>query len=151
IFNQQYSKEEYKKKLEELGFGSRKSLENIKKLREEVYLKSIHRYGNIFNSANVTGDNINNSKNCRLSFDLWQGVEDSNYLYGSLDLKDCFDGIGAFQNSFSYEIVDCNVGNRNIGSITIYNSNDVAYSINCHSSNNLFGCVGLRSKQYCIL
>ena len=25
------------------------------------------------------------------------------------------------------------------------------YCINCHSSSNVFGCVGLRKKQYCIL
>jgi hypothetical protein len=30
-------------------------------------------------------------------------------------------------------------------------SHDITYSYNCHSSNNLFGCVNLRNKSYCIL
>ena len=27
----------------------------------------------------------------------------------------------------------------------------IEYSINCHGSNSLFGCVGLKKKEYCIL
>jgi hypothetical protein len=31
------------------------------------------------------------------------------------------------------------------------NAKDIQYSIYCYSSSDLFGCVGLRNKQYCIL
>lgn len=152
IFNEQYTKEEYKKKLEEMGVGSRAKIAELReKVRQGLYLRSIHRYANIFNSTEVTGDNINNSKNCKMSFDLWQNAEDSNYLYGSLDLKNCYDCNGGFQNEYSYEMVDCNVGTRNMAGVIIYSSNDVAYAVNCHSSSDLFGCIGLRGRQYCIL
>ncbi|USN58889.1 MAG: hypothetical protein H6767_02090 [Candidatus Peribacteria bacterium] len=35
--------------------------------------------------------------------------------------------------------------------ILCYENRDVLYSTDCHNSSNLFGCVGLRNKQYCIL
>ncbi|MBI4652772.1 hypothetical protein HY750_00770 [Candidatus Kuenenbacteria bacterium] len=31
------------------------------------------------------------------------------------------------------------------------NCSNIEYSNHCHSSSNLFGCVGLRHKEYCIL
>ncbi|MCX6722515.1 MAG: hypothetical protein NT094_00405, partial [Candidatus Staskawiczbacteria bacterium] len=37
-----------------------------------------------------------------------------------------------------------------LSTITIYHCNDISYSINCHGSHDLFGCVGLRNKSYCI-
>ena len=53
--------------------------------------------------------------------------------------------------NFSYENVDNNVGNNVAFSITTYNSHDVRYCMSCHSGANLFGCVSLRNKEYCIL
>jgi hypothetical protein len=38
-----------------------------------------------------------------------------------------------------------------LGCMTIHNSNNIFYSINCHSSSNLFGCCGIKKKNYCIL
>jgi hypothetical protein len=69
----------------------------------------------------------------------------------SLELKDNYDGIGEYKNDLSCENVDNNIGQHQVGAVTIYSSNDIFYSLNCHSSHDLFGCVGLRSKEYCIL
>lgn len=40
---------------------------------------------------------------------------------------------------------------RVIGSFLVSSSQDTFYSWVCRSSNNIFGCVGLRNKKYCIL
>ncbi len=152
IFNQPYSKEEYGKKLKEFDLGSRSEVERIrKKFEEEVYANAIHRYASIVASTGSTGDNVNNSKNCKFCFDIYRNVEDSKYQMGSLELKDSYDGIGQYKTDLSAENVDNNIGSREVSSVTIYNSHDIHYSLNCHASSNLFGCIGLRSKQYCIL
>ena len=151
IFNEQYSKEEYEKRIKDYLPDTQKKLKEAQETFRDVYLKSIHRYANIVNSPGSTGDSVNNSKDCKFCFDIFHDVENGKYLFSALLTKDCYDGNGIYKNEVSYELVDANVGSSNLASITIYDSNHVQYSINCHGSSNLFGCIGLRSKQYCIL
>ncbi len=151
IFNQQYTKEEYQKKLKEFNLSSYKSLQEIRKKFEELKLNSIHKYSNIIGSVNSTGDNIANAKNCINCFDIFESVEDSKYLFSALRLKDCYDGNGIYQTQYSYEMVDSNDSNGSIGTITTYDSTNARYAFNCHSCTNIFGCVNLRNKNYCIL
>jgi len=152
IFNVPYSKEEYEKKIKEFNLASRKNINEInERVKQEAYLRAIHRYANVIGSTNSTGDNIRNSKNCQTCFDIYKAVEDSKFLYNALELKQSYDGIGQYQNELAYECMDNNVGNTMVAAITVYDSTNIFYSINCHGSNNLFGCVGMRSKNYCIL
>ncbi|MCC6323362.1 hypothetical protein IT400_01070 [Candidatus Nomurabacteria bacterium] len=152
IWNKQYEKQGYFDELERLGIKSYKNLISLKeKFINEVYLSSIHRYANILNSTDCTGNNIIHSKNCKNCYDIWQNAEDSKYLYASLDIKDSYDGIGVFKNELSYENVDCNIGSKNFATIVVYDSNNIEYSINCHNCKYCFGCTGIRNKQYCIL
>ncbi|MGC9603303.1 MAG: hypothetical protein ABSF47_02435 [Minisyncoccia bacterium] len=151
IFNVQYSKEEYEKKLGELGLNTVGGIASVKEEFTKTYLQVPHRYANIFNSVDCTGENINDSKNVKYSFDIFEKMEDSRYMYGSLQTKDCYDGNGIYQNPMCYETVDANIGQNVHMSLTIYSSNDITYCWNCHSSSDLFGCVGLRNKKYCIL
>ncbi len=152
IFNEQYTKEKYFKKLEEFRLGNYDAVTELKKrFTTDVYLKALHRYATIFGSQDCTGDNILNSKNAKVCFDIFMEAEDTKYLYGCLTLKDCYDGNGMYQQEISSECVDANVGSHNFSGITIYNSTNVEYAWNCHSCKDIFGCVGLRNKQYCIL
>ena len=152
FFNEQLTKEEYGRRVLEMNMHSRAGREQVEKMfYETIYLKAIHRYANIVNAVQSTGDNINNAKNCKVCFDIFHDVENVKYAFSALVLKDFYDGNGIFKNEFSYELVDANVGNSNLASITIYDSSSVRYSVNCHGSSDLFGCIGLRSKQYCIL
>src|SRR3989344_2822268 len=152
IWNKQYTREEYFKELENLKITSHQSFLSLRgKFTREIYLPAIHRYANIVLSVNCTGDNITESKNCQNCFEAFKNVENAKYEYGSLDVKDSYDGNGIFDNELSYELVDCNRDANNLFSITTYDSNDIRYMFNCHNSEHCFGCVGLRKKQYCIL
>ncbi len=152
IFNIQYTKDTYFKELERLNILSFKNLKDLKnQYFLDIYLPAIHRFANVFSSVDCTGDNIFNSKNAQNCFDLFRNVENCKYLYSALDLRDSYDGNGVFENELSYEYVDCNTGSRNLCTIVVYNSQNVAYSLNCHNCNDCFGCTGLRGKQYCIL
>ena len=151
VFNEQFTREEYQKKFEEMRLNTVAGI-NIARFKfREVCLSVPNRYANIFNSVDCTGENIDSSKNSKYCFDIFEKMEDSKYMFGSLNSKDNYDGVGIFQNPLCYETSDANVGQNVRFSLTIYASHNIDYSWNCHSSSNLFGCVGIRSKNYCIL
>jgi len=152
IWNEQYSREDYMKELKELGVDN---WANLQKLKEKYYntvvSKAIHRYATIIGSTRCTGDNILNSKNAQYCFDIPGETEDSKFLEWCMNSKDIYDSIGLYKTALSYENVDNNRVNNNMGTITIYDSAYTYYDINCHNCNNIFGCIGLRKKEYCIL
>jgi len=155
IWNEQYSKEEYETKIGEINFGSFETLQKLRKNFEKVYLESIHKYAELINCKNVTGDHVRSARNCTSCFDLGgDNTENCHYAtwsgFGAKDLFDVGPGAG-WGSELVYESVDTIDTSSILGSMTIHNSNNIFYSINCHSSNNLFGCCGLRKKSYCIL
>jgi len=151
IFNQQYSKEEYQQKMKELDLGSFRKVEEIKKEFKNLYDRAIHRYANIVGSNNCSGNDINRSKNCHMCFDIFEDLEDSKYCITAMKSKELYDSMGSWKMNFSCENVDNNQGNNVACTITTYTSHEVRYCMSCHASSNLFGCIGLRNKEYCIL
>jgi hypothetical protein len=133
-----------------MDINSRKGLGQIREEFNKILLQSIRKYANIVNSPNSTGDIILSSKNCKMCFEVMDKGEDSAYLFQAYELRDNHDGMGLYRSELTRECIDVNFGSRLLSSITIYNSNDICYSINCHGSHNLFGCIGLRNKSYCI-
>lgn len=153
IFNKKYTKEEYEKKLAEYDFGSFKVLEEFKKEYDEFVKTQPRRFAGILKSVNVTGDNIMTSKNSKMIFDIYGNIEDSKYVTHAIDLKDGYDGYGiGAKAELLYEGVDFGLdAARNSFGVLNHRSIDTQYTYMCYSSKNLFGCISLRSKQYCIL
>jgi hypothetical protein len=152
MWNVQYSREEYFAKLAELGLDSYANVEQLKeRFIREIYLPAVHRFANIFNSVDSTGDNITHAKNAKNCFDVFDSIEDSKYMYSGLKSKDTYDGNGIYDHTLSYECVDGNSGQMNLGTVTVYDSMNTKYAFNCHNCKDCFGCTGLRNKRYCIL
>ena len=151
FFNKQLTREEYYIKLSEY---LKKPISDQRKETDNHFLKYPIRYIFDYNSANVAGDFITNSKNTLFVFDVDQ-VEDSKYVadcYESNNLMDvCYFGM-----NLSYSYYSTTVG---IHSSKIYfsvdcwsNVSDIYYSVSCvNNCKNLFWCSGLKDKQYCIL
>jgi hypothetical protein len=154
IFNDQYTKEEYEKKIQEMDIGSRRSLEEYRKRWEDLKLTSPHRHAFLSKSIDCTGDIIESSKNCRHCFWISSGAENLKYaVEGGLGFKDSYDVYSTGGNSeMIYESVACGLGSKNVlFSSRIQQSHDVYYSFDCYGSSNLFGCISLRNKHHCIL
>jgi len=154
IFNEQYTKEEYEKKIKEFYPTNGKLLEKTLEAFNKLLLKTPRKYAAIIRSLNCTGDVIENSKNCTSCFWITGGAENCKFIvcggFGLKDSQDVYAGGG--QSEMLYETVSSGIGCKNIFfSSRIQQSMDVKYSIDCYGSNNLFGCVGLRNKSYCIL
>lgn len=151
IFNQQYTKEEYDKFIKKYQGNYEKHLESLKKL-QELELEFPHRYARIYKSINSDGDDLSETRNTRHSFSSRQ-TEDSKYLfYIRSRAKDCYDtSFQGWNSELVYEIAH-GFGGSNIafGLRSIFNQ-DTRYNEECRDCSNIFGCEGLRKKQYCIL
>jgi hypothetical protein len=152
VFNQQVTKEEYKKIKSELSLSNPENIEYIlskqDKLRKELPQRSF------FGSHNneVTGNHIYNAHNVHYGFDIKSG-ENSKFCFtvkkaiNSYDASFCGGKTGIEE---SYEVLT-SLGNKIFCSQLVVDSHDVYYSNLCYNSNDLFGCSGLRKKSYCIL
>jgi hypothetical protein len=156
IFNTPYSKKEYFETLKQFQLGTYRGLMQQKESYRKLYSKAIHKFANIVKSINVSGDNIQNSKNCFYAFDVHPPTtEDCKFIHwagwGYRDSYDGGPGVGG-DSELLYETVDTGYNNsKNFFTVVSWHNQEVAYCINCHSSSSLFGCIGLRHKQYCIL
>ena len=153
IFNEQYTKEKYEKKLAEYDFGSYKNLENFKKKYEEFILKYPRRFAGIIKSASVTGDYVMSSKNSKHVFDVYGEVENSKYITHAVKLKESYDGYGVGENAeLLYEGVDLGLNaSRNFFTVLNHGSMNTQYTYMCYHSQNLFGCIGIRNGDHIIL
>ncbi len=154
IFNKPYSKEEYFEKIKEFKLDSYQNKQAIHKLVDDFFIKLPYKFMNGSRNQNVSGDNIFFSKDIKQSF-LVIGGENIRYsqLLGMETSKDCGDYTSWGQNAENvYEVVHAGDGINNIKfSAGIWQSYEIEYSDNPLFSNNLFGCVFLRKKSYCIL
>ncbi len=154
VFNQPYSKEEYKKEIAkpEYDFGSYKTQTAFREKFNAFSKKFPCRFAGLLRTTNVTGDMIGDAKNCQECFDVYSNAEDAKYLIHALTIKNSYDGYGVGVNAeLLYEAVDSGIdGARYVVAVYTYGCHDVHYTYCCHGSSHLFGCVGLRNKQYCI-
>ena len=155
IFNKQYIKEEYEKKLKEFDFRSYKIILEAQGLFKKIKFDFPHKYALLTNCQNVFGNNVRHSKNCFNCFDIESGIENSKYIvYAGLGLKDSYDAYNVGTNaSLFYDSISCGFNCSKIlfSNFVWHNNFDVYYSQFCKNSSNLFACIGLRNKQYCIL
>ena len=154
IFNKPYSRDEYFKELEKINTGSFLEVKKIKDKFNELKLKLPRKYIHGTHNKNVSGDYIYNSKDTFNCFEVG-GCENVCYSHNFADtVKDSYDYTNWGQNSeLIYEACSCGDNCQNIKfCFDCWPAmQDSEYCLGCHSSSNLFGCVGLRSKSYCIL
>ncbi len=149
IFNKQYTQEEYFYKLDKLLSDSYHKGWNyfLEKTQDTIDISCYN-----IKVTDCFWNMINNSQSCSFCY-IVDGINNSkysiNWASNSSDMYDMFwfglnsdllyDWIDIWENSYF-----------NLFSTTIRNSKYLYYSMNCNWSSNLFGCIGLRNKEYCI-
>lgn len=96
-----------------------------------------------------SGDYIFYSKNLYSSFDC-ANCTDSAYLYDSYICANCLDGDYVVECELCYECVDLFKGFNCEYLENCARIRDAAYSYGCDSCHDVFGCVSLRNKSFCI-
>ncbi|MEK7541550.1 MAG: hypothetical protein AAB533_01745 [Patescibacteria group bacterium] len=156
FFNQPYGKEGYEQKIKEIDLGSYRIYERTKEDVRQHWLKyPVKTCWNGF-SRDTTGLLVFQSRNCKECFEV-SGVEDSKFVSYALvgPVKDCYDYTSWGKNAEL--LYECSVAGENIsrvffGEETGLGLRDSQYSkLNLNGSSDLFGCIGLRGKQFCVL
>jgi hypothetical protein len=153
IRNKRYPKEEYAKFAEAIDLGDAAALARTHEEFKNIYAEALHKYARVVNSPGSTGDDLKDSKGAKYAFSAY-GAENGKYLFRAPFMKDSMDVVNAGWHELSYEFIGggghssqlvrfCSYAQRSI--------NDAHYIDTCNSSSYLFGCVGLKSKQHCVL
>lgn len=153
FYNQKLSPEEYQQKVAvELQKPYREIQAHFQEFRKQFPYKWMQEK----NTEHCSGDYLVNCKDCTECYDC-EFLENSQYCsdlkkggkvsFGNQDIS--YFGMG-IDNSY-----ECSVGGYNANHTlfceNVWESADVYYSQVCTQSNHdLFGCVGLRHKQYCV-
>jgi hypothetical protein len=150
--NKQYNKADYELAIKELNTGTIATIEALRTEFRQMIKGALHKYADINKSSNCTGDMIDSSNSVRQSFNVYNG---DNLKYCDRLLpghKDSYDVMGGRGSELLYEGIICGSGSN---TIHFFNSSDQAretdYTDWCMDVSNLFGCVSLRKKKYCIL
>lgn len=149
FMNQKMDKEQYLESVRQF-LGSYTNWQKAKEIFADLRVKRIYKYANILNCENSTGDFLINCKNCAESYDM-NDSEDCKYVTVGVNVKDLLDCSNmylkpqlCYQTLGTIDVYQCHF------CIYVFHSQNLLYSQFCYNSNNLFGCVGLRRKQYCI-
>lgn len=155
IYNQPYSKEEYEKKIAEMRLDTWSGFVKARAEAMAFSQKFPHAYLNGIFNTDVTGEYVSESKNVHYGY-LVRGGKDLKYVQYIQFLPPTIDSyditVWGENNQLAYENMECGNGTYNVHfSLGCYNQvKNIEYSQYCMSSANLFGCVGLRKKEYCI-
>ena len=154
ILNQRYSREEYERFLGSIDLASFSARSEMDLKMRQFFVQHPRPHAQTRMVENVTGNFVSESRNTFDSF-LVRGADNVRFgLNLNYDVKDCYDFTLFGQRSeLLYECAICGINAYNMrfcfdcwGGVS-----DLDYCWMCVSSQNCFGCVGLKKKQYCIL
>ena len=150
FFNEPLSREEYKKRINDI-MGSFSKMEETRKKFEKFSLKFPHKENNNLKTENSIGDYLYECKNVKYSFEATK-AEDCKYLFSSKEIRDSMGVIGyGFQSELLLECVAVGYSTNVIGSRSVTNSQNISYSFSLRNCHDCFGCDGLENVSYCIL
>ncbi len=151
ILNTQYTKEEYMVRMEKYNLDSFQTRSSLyAQWKEMLKTNALHRYGQIERSVNVSGDVIYNSKNCHNDFDIFAS-DTIKYSVATAEVKDAMDIFSVGIGMMIYESHAMSNSSYTKFSHLSWDDIFIEYCDSCHNSQNLFGCVGLKKSNYCIL
>ncbi len=147
-FNEQLTKEEFQKRLTEISWAY-EDVQKMKKRVADFWVKHPRRYYQGRKAINSTGENIGYDKNVRYGFNV-RFSENTSYAQDAWEARDCMDLTETLDNELDYEMEGSGWGAKCIGMAKSWYNHDSHYSelnFNCH---DIFGCMSLRKKSYCI-
>ena len=152
FLNTQYSKEEYTRLVSELEPGGFKNLMKAKEEFKKLILTSLSRFARFRNAINSTGDDLTNVKKLKNCYASREAENCAHSLFAVDSIKDSYDvTFAGIKAELLYEMHSTPQSSRSYFNYLVWSSNETQYSQDCYSSSDLFVCVGLRNKSYCIL
>lgn len=152
-FDKKCTKEEFEEIKKKYINGSFKSLEEGKKVFEEMRKNAKQRAVHNLNCENVTGDHLYNCRNCENAYDGFNSEDCVNTisLGDATSIYSCYSAGWpncpgpAYMCVVSRACQDVAFGYYN------WFSSKLRYCEGMNTCDSCFGCIGLRHKNYCIL
>jgi len=150
FLNQQYSKSDYEVIKTKIAKNRTLFLESYKKFYDLI--KQTPFTNKIINSFWCSWDYIKNSHNCVNCYDCIECTDCKYCAYIWFNATNCYDcSWDVFQTELSYESSIIPFWHKIFSSYNCWNCSNVLLSLNNYESSNLFWCIWLRNKEYCIL
>ncbi len=149
---EQLSREEYQKRMANIDTEDQEVINSLREEFRALIQSSIHRFANILQSPDATGEQIQNARSVFRSF----GVYNAEYVrYGArvLSGSDLFDVYGISETELAYESMATSFGMQNskCSFLCDNTTSDITYCVLSKGLSNCFGCIGLKKKSYSIL
>lgn len=153
IFNKPYSPEDYAKAVASMRLDSWMGVQQMKDKFKKFELQFPHRFAQILNCENSTGDDLFGVKNARNCFGLSGPAEDLKDVFlGGWGVRDIASSDHAgYKAELYYEMLGSIDGSHCAFSSFSWNSQDTFYCHMVRNSHDLFGCSNLKRAEYCIL
>jgi len=153
IFNTPYNKEEYEKIKNTFKLDTYSGIKLLSQKYEDILKDKPRKFAEIVQAINSTGSYMKNTKNCQSCFHCYDAEDNKYGVHIWRNAKDTMDSDTAGRNvSLIYNSINSGIDDTNlICDALCWTCSFVEYSMYCFNSNNCFGCVGLRKKNYCIL
>jgi len=131
-----------------------KSYEILAQAKERFYemilREAMHKYLEGDKNENVSGQIIHNSKNVHQSYMIFD-AEDIRYSFRVGRQKDSVDAEGCMEGELLYECMSTDSSYNCLFCMTCEYLSESFYADICYNSKNLFGCIGIKKGEYCIL
>ena len=150
VANQFLGKEKYAEFVKEYEYLTYEKIEFLRNKLKALKAKLPHVQSHIYASEDCTGDAIFNSKNCHFAYDV-KGSEDCKYIHNSPKSVGTYDSVYSAPDGLQFCYNVCStVGSNLITTFFVWYCDGVYYSMDCVNSRDLFACVGLKNKRYCV-
>jgi len=150
IFNQPYTAREYAQKKNELKLWNPIVRQELAAKLDTLKKEIPHRYMQSNQVENVSGNYVYQSKNVLDSY-YADRSEDCRFVAQVVDLKNCYDNNYTEENEFCYEYLGAYQVRNVLFSKFCNRVENCLYCDSCFHGHDLFGCISVRNKNYCIL
>lgn len=155
IFNQPHTKEQYEAFIQRFQSGSFAAIQEMQRKVHAFFQTQPVKAFRGYKNENVSGDFVFHSKDSFYCFDcndLRDCVYCTNLVVGGRDLYHVNVWGDNLELAYNSSCIGANCLNIFCSFYVCKNASNIFYSMYCLSSTkDLFGCVGLRQKQFCIL
>lgn len=150
FFDEQLSKEAYEEKCRAMKIESCSGFQTAKQEAENHFYNIPRKFYEGFSVESGSGDYLQHVKNTHASFNC-RHCEDTRHCTDAWEGRNCIDVTETLTTDFCYSIEGSADNVSMICCVKSSFTSDALYCSHCQSCNHIFGCVGLRHCEYCIL
>lgn len=150
IFNKPYQEAEYREKIATLGLSRHSSFVQLQQHFQTVAKQAVHRADRNINTLESVGNYLMNAQNSYICYDSFE-IQDCAYSTWIFQSNNCYDVYGLGGGAWVYFGLGVEKLSNSAWCTFVSDGGNALYSDLSFYCMDIFGCVGVRNKKYCIL